>query len=164
MPVGYTISGSITRQNMPGGAQPDLPIFVDPYPMILGDTSEAADTSAHAGVTPTQSTLKTVWADSPYVEGKQLVLATPDNATLDLRLVIDGTSMADAQSKIGPIVNAIRQQLTYTVTMTIDTATYAWYCWTGDYLVAFNQLHLFGYLVPLYLTLPRNPRPALGPV
>jgi hypothetical protein len=164
MPSGYSISGYITRANMPGGALPNLPIFVDPYWPILGDNSEAADTAMHAGMTPTQSVTKSVWADSPYVAGKQLVLATPDNAMLDLRLVIDGTSMLDAQNKIGPIRDAIKKQINFTVSMTLDTATYAWSCYTGDYLVAFNQLHLFGYLVPMYVTMPRDPTPLLGPV
>ena len=157
------MSGYITRANLPTPL-PNLKIFVDPYWPILGDNAEAADMSQHAGVTPTQSTLKTVWADSPYVAGKQLVLATPDNAMLDLRLVIDGTSMADAQTKIAPIVTAIRDQLSFTVSVSFDAATYAWNCYTGDYLVAMNQLFMFGYLVPLYLTLPRDPTPAAGPV
>jgi hypothetical protein len=157
------VSGFITQGNLPTPL-PDLPILVDPYNMILGDDAQAADMSQQAGITPAQSALKTVWADSPYVSGKQLVLATPDITTLDLRLVIDGDSMLDAQTKIAPIVNAIRNQLSFTVSVSFDAATYAWNCWTGDYLVAMNQLFMFGYLVPMYLTLPRDPTPAAGPI
>ena len=161
MPTGVAMSGYITRSAL---GLANLPIFVDPYWPILGDNAEAADTSQHSGVVPTQSTTKYVWADSPFVAGKQLVLATPDNAILDLRLVIDGTSMADAQAKLVPIIRAIRNQVTFQVSITLDTATYAWNCYAGDYLVAINQLFMFGYLVPLYITLPRDPTPALGPV
>lgn len=157
------VSGFITRGNLPTPL-PDLPILVDPYNMLLGDDSAAADMSQQAGIDPGVSVLKQVWADSPYVAGKQLVLATPDLATLALRLVIDGTDMLDAQTKIKPIVDAIRNQLSFTVSVSFDAATYAWNCWTGDYEIAMNQLFMFGYLVPLYLNLPRDPTPAAGPV
>jgi hypothetical protein len=155
------VSGFITRANLPTPL-PDLPILVDPYWPLLGDDAGSADMSQQAGITPTQSATKYVWADSPYVAGQQLVLATPDNAVLDLRLIIDGDSMADAQAKIGPIVTAIRNQLSFTVSVSFDAATYAWNCWSGDYLIAMNQLFMFGYLVPLYLT--RDPTPVSGPI
>ncbi len=159
----YSISGFITRSNL---ASPlaNLPIQVDPYWMLLGDTSEDASVSRSAGVTPALSTHKTQWADSPYVSGKQLVLATPDNSTLDLRLICDGTSMADAQTKAAAIITAVTQQMVFEVSLTYDTAVYAWTCYLGDYQVAFNQLHFFGYLLPLYVTLPRDPTPLSGPV
>jgi hypothetical protein len=157
------ISGFISRSNL---ATPldDLPILVDPYWGIMGDDADAADMSMQAGVMPGQSATKYVWADSPYVAGQQLVLATPDITTLDLRVMIDGDSMLDAQTKIVPIVQAIRDQLSYTVSVTFDEAVYTWSCWSGDYLIAMNQLFLFGYLVPMYLTLPRDPTPAMGPI
>jgi hypothetical protein len=162
-PNDVAIAGEITRANLSPPLSP-LPILVDPYWPLLGDDSDAADEASHSGVTPTISALKTVWADSPYVAGKQLVLATPDNATLDLRLIIDGTSMADMQAKIAPIIAAIRGQLSFQVTISFDAAVYTWNCWTGDYQVAMNQLWMFGYLCPLYLTLPRSPIPIAGPV
>jgi hypothetical protein len=158
------MSGFITRDNLITGALPALEILVDPYWPIMGDTAEAADVSMHAGVVPAQSATKYVWADSPYVRGKQLVLATPDNSTLDLRLVIDGTSMLDMQAKIAPIITAIRDQTAFVVAIAFDGASYAWSCYTGDYLVAMNQLFMFGYLCPLYVTLPRDPTPFVGPV
>jgi hypothetical protein len=157
------MAGYITRANL-SPPQGPLDIFIDPYWPLLGDDADAADTSMHAGVTPAISALKTVWADSPYVAGKQLVLATPDNSTLDLRLIIDGDSMADMQAKIAPIVEAIRNQLSFQVSVTFDDAIYTWQCWTGDYEVAMNQLWMFGYLCPLYLTLPRSPIPIAGPI
>jgi hypothetical protein len=157
------MSGFITRSNL-ATPLPDLPIFVDPYWPIMGDDADAADMSMQSGIMPGQSATKYVWADSPYVAGQQLVLATPDISTLDLRLVIDGDSMLDAQNKIAPIIQAVRNQLSFTVSVTFDEATYAWNCWNGDYLVAINQLWMFGYLVPMYLTLPRDPTPVSGPV
>jgi hypothetical protein len=158
-----TATGYITRSNLPS-PQGNLTIFIDPYWALVGDDQDAADSSVRNGIEPAQSALKMVWADSPFVAGKIPVLATPDNSTLNLRLIIDGTSMADAQSKIAPIIQAIRGQLSYQVSVTLDSATYTWLCYTGDYTVAFNQMHTFGYLVPMYLSLPRNPVPVAGPV
>jgi hypothetical protein len=159
-----SISGTISRANLSTPLSP-LDILVDPYWGILGDDQVSAENSTAAGVNPTVSSLKTVWADSPYVAGKQLVLATPDNAILDLRLIIDGDgTQLGMQEAIAPIVTAIREQLSFQVSITFDAATYTWNCWTGDYLVAMNQLWVFGYLVPMYLTLPRAPIPVVGPV
>jgi hypothetical protein len=157
------ISGTITRANLPSPLGP-LDILVDPYWGILGDEAEAADLSQQAGVTAAVSTQKQVWADSPYVAGKQLVLATPDNSTLDLRVLIDGSSMADLETKVATLITAVRQQLTFTVQVNFDAASYAWNCFTADYSVAWNQLYLFGFLLPVYLTMARDPTPLLGPV
>lgn len=162
-PVGYPISGFITRANL---AVPlaDLPIQADPFWTLLGDTSADASSSTSAGVEPGISVHKTTWADSKYVAGQQLVLATPDLSNLNLRLICDGDSMLDAQTKAAEIIVAVTQQLNYQVSLTFDTATYAWNCFLGDYEVAFNQVHYFGYLLPIYLALPRDPTPVAGPV
>lgn len=161
MPV--TASGYITRANLPSPLG-NLSIFVDPYWALVGDDEEAADSSVRGGLEPAQSQHKYVWADSPYVAGQIPVLATPDNSTLNLRLEIDGTSALDAETKIAAVITAVTQQLSYNVSVTLDSATYTWLCYTGDYLVAYNQRHTFGYLVPIYLSLPRFPIPVAGPV
>ncbi len=160
---GYSISGFISRGNMSPPLS-NLAIQADPYWGLLGDTSEDASTSSQAGFAPAISQHKRVWADSAYVAGQQMVLATPDNSTLDLRLICDGTSLADAQTKAGLIIAAITQQMTFEVSLTFDTATYAWNCYLGDYEIAFNQVHFFGYLLPLYVSMPRDPTPVSGPV
>ncbi len=156
-------NGYITRSNLPSPLT-NLDILVDPYWALVGDTQEAADMSMTPGIAPAQSAIKTVWATSPYVAGKQLVLATPDNSTLDLRLLVNGATMVDAQTKLGDIIQAIRDQLVYTVSVTLTGARYTWSCYTGTYLVAYNQLMLFDSLIPIYLTLPRLPVPVAGPV
>jgi hypothetical protein len=161
MPI--TVSGHITRANLPSPLA-NLAIEVDPYWLLPGGGTDDATINMSAGLEPSISALKYVWADSPFVAGQQLVLATPDNAQLTLRMVCDGTSLADAQTKAAAIITAIRQQMTFTVSLTFDAATYAWNCYTGDYQVAFNQLHIFGYCLPLYVTLPRDPTPVSGPV
>ncbi len=163
MAASVAVSGYITQSNLPTPL-PNLPILVDPYPMILGDQSEAADSSMKPGVEPTQSATKYVTASSPYVAGSQIVLATPDNAVLNLRLIIDGTSFADLLTKVAPIITAIRNQLSFQVSVSFDAWTSTWACYAGDYLVAWNQLWMFGYLCPMYLTLPRDPTPIAGPI
>ncbi len=163
MPAGYTIGGHISRGNMSPPLS-DLAIQVDPYWTLLGDESIDASTSSQAGLSPAISAHKKVWADSAYVAGKQMMLATPDNSMLDLRLAIDGDSMADAETKLTPIIEAVTLQMTFQVILTFDTAIYGWNCYTADYEVAWNQLHYFAYLVPLYLTMDRDPTPVSGPV
>jgi hypothetical protein len=157
------VSGFITRANLATPLDP-LPILVDPYNMILGDDADAADMSMQAGVMPGQSATKYVTADSPYVAGQQVVLATPDNTTLDLRLIIDGDSFADLMPLVAPIIQAVRDQLSFQVSVSFDGWTSTWACYSGDYLVALNQLFLFGYLCPMYLTMPRDPTPIAGPI
>lgn len=157
------LTGYITRSNL-NPAQGHLGILVDPYYPLLGDTSDAADSSSEAGVAPAQSALKTVWASSPYVAGQQLVLATPDNSTLTLRLLVRGADMIDMSDALRSIIQAIRTQLTFNVVVEYQTAVFAWKCYTGDYLVAINQLFYFGNLAPLYVSLPRTPYPLSGPI
>ncbi len=159
----FAISGHITRLNLTPSQTP-LPILVDPYWPLLGDDEDAADMSMEAGINPAQSKLKAVWANSPYVAGQQLVLAVPDNSKLALRLVVDGADMVSVQSSVASIIQAIRTQIAFQVSITLQTATYTWNCYTGTYLVSFNQLFYFGYLLPIYLTIPRTPIPVSGPV
>jgi hypothetical protein len=157
------ISGTITRANLPSPLSP-LSILIDPYWGTLGDDSEDASSGGSAGVTLGMSAQKMVWADSPYVAGKQLVLATPDNSTLDLRVMVNGTSMADLQTKAITLIQAVRNQSNFTVQVNFDAASYAWNCYTADYNVAWNQLYLFGFLLPVYVSMIRDPTPVLGPV
>jgi hypothetical protein len=161
--AGYLVGGFISRSNM-SPPQDDLPIQADPYWNLLGGTSADASMTSSEGVMAGLSVHKQVWANSAYVAGQQLVLATPDNSTLDLRLLIDGDSQEDMQSKAATIIAAVTQQMTYEVSLTYDTAIYAWLCYTADYQVAFNQLGFFGNLLPLYITAMRDPTPLSGPV
>jgi hypothetical protein len=163
MAESIALAGYISRANLPTPLA-NLPILVDPYNMILGDQSEAADASMKPGIEPTQSVTKYITASSPYVPGSQVVLATPDNATLNLRLIIDGTSFADLEANVTPIIQAIRGQLSFQVSVSFDAWVSTWACYCGDYLVALNQIFLFGYLCPMYLTLPRDPTPIAGPI
>jgi hypothetical protein len=164
MAESIALAGYISRANLPTPLA-NLPILVDPYNMILGDQSEAADASMKPGIEPTQSVTKYITASSPYVPGSQVVLATPDNATLNLRLIIDGGgSFAGLEAQVAPIIQAIRGQLSFQVSVSFDAWVSTWACYSGDYLVAMNQLWMFGYLCPMYLTLPRDPIPIAGPI
>lgn len=162
-PGTYAISGYITRANLVT-PQPPLDILVDPYWPLLGDDEAAADFSMEPGIAPQQSAQKQVWANSPYVAGQQLVLAVPDNAVLDLRLIVHGDNMTQVETYLSHLIQAIRTQMAYTISVTIQTATFTWACFTGTYLVAFNQLFFFGYLLPVYLTCQRTPIPVAGPI
>jgi hypothetical protein len=159
-----TISGYITRSNMPTTDDPstglpwtNLEIAVAPYYFAPGDDSFQADNSTQNGVSPNVSVHQQIWADSPVVPGKQLVYSKPDNSELILRLLIKGSSMADAQTKLAAIINAVTLQLSYTVVVEFDTAPIQWTCYTGDYQVAYNEVYMIGYLPPLYLDLPCAP-------
>ena len=162
MPV--SASGYITRSNLPSPLG-NLAIVADPLWLLTGDTSSDASVTTGAGVALGQSAMKYVWADSPFVRGKQLVNAVPDNSTLDLRIACDGHgSLASALTLAASIVTAITQQMTFQVSITGDTATTTWNCYPGTYLPAFNQMYWFGYELPLYVSLPRDPTPVAGGV
>lgn len=161
--TGYTIGGYITRTNM-SPALSNLDIQADPYWTLLGDTSDDSTISTSPGVNPALSVHKKVWADSAYVAGRQLMLATPDNSTLDLRLLVDGVSMADVQTKLATIIEAVTRQITFQVILQFDSAYYGWSCYTADYQVGFAQVHYFGLLAPLYLMMDRDPTPVQGPI
>lgn len=160
---GYTVGGYITRSNM-SPAQANLDIQADPYWTLLGDTSADASISTSAGVQPAMSAHKRTWADSAYVAGKQMTLATPDNSVLDVKLLVDGTSMEDLSTKLSTIIAAVTQQMTFQIVFLFDTAYYGWNCYTADYQVGFNQVHYLGLLAPLYISAERDPTPIYGPV
>jgi hypothetical protein len=155
-----SVSGYITRSNLPSPLA-DLAIVVDPYPLLVGDDSNDAS-SASGGLDLGPTSQKAVWADSPFVDGKQLVCSADDNSTLSLKILVEGTSMADLRTKAQAIVDAVRKQMTFQVSITLDAATYTWNCYRGDVQAAFNQMHLLGRL-PVYVTMPRDPTPVAGP-
>lgn len=161
-----TATGYITRTALSLG---NLTIAVDPMFLLTGDSSQDAATSSGAGFALGASQMKYVWADSPYVSGKQLVLATPDNSTLDLRLQCNGSGAANtAQTYAGQVIAAIQQQ-TFQISLTWnnslgDAVTNTYNCYAGTWMVAFNQLWSFGYELPLYISCPRDPTPVAGSI
>jgi hypothetical protein len=157
------ISGSISRSNLASPTTP-LAINVSPFFFLTGDASIDAANASQNGVAPAASAMKYVWADSSYVAGKVLVLATPDNSMLDLKLLVSGTSMADAQTQVGKVITAISQQLSFQISLTFDSATYTWNCYSGVYQIAFNEMHFYANKIPLHISCPRDPTPASGPV
>lgn len=157
------ISGSITRSNLATPLSP-LAIQISPFFVLTGDASLDASSGSGNGVIPAISVFKYIWADSAYVAGKQLVLATPDNSTLDLKLLVSGTSQGDAQTQVGDVIVAISQQLAFQVSLTFDDATWAWNCYSGTYEIAFNEMMFFANKIPLHVSMPRDPTPVSGPV
>lgn len=157
MPV---VSGYITQSNLTTPL-PNLEIQQTPYWVLGGDPSDRADTSTQNGFVPGLSVHKRVWADSPYVQGQQLVLATPDNSTLILRMLVSGVSQLDMQNNLLALITAITEQLVFQVSLTFDSASYLYTVYTGDHEEASGgQLAQFGTNigVPVYLTLPRDPQ------
>jgi hypothetical protein len=163
-----TISGYITRSNLPTGALANLGIFNSTYMGLFGDDSQAADSSSDAGIDTGASSMKYTWANSPFVRGQQLVNFVPDNTTLYLRFLVAGASQAACQSSLGTIITACTQQFVYQVSVTLDTATYTFTCYPAEYHVGFNQWTWFGpgsgAGPPLYLAIPRDPTPVAGPL
>lgn len=157
------ISGSITRSNLATPLAP-LAIQISPFFVLTGDASLDASSASSNGVILGVSAFKYIWADSSYVAGKTLVLATPDNSTLDLKLVVSGTSQADAQTRVAEVIVAITQQLAFQVALTFDDATWAWNCYSGIYEIAFNEMMFFANKIPLHVSMPRDPTPVSGPV
>jgi hypothetical protein len=185
------IAGYITRSNMPAGINPrtgvlyptaNLDIFTgeavldsnavdyDSIPSfpLMGDTADQAETSTQNGIVPGLSVHKRIWANSPFVSGQQQVLATPDNSTLVLRLVIPGENVTLGQEYLSQLIQSITLQPVFQIVTNLSdgsgTVQYGWNCYTADYQVAFNQLFWFGPLPPVYIMATRDPIPAFGPV
>jgi hypothetical protein len=151
------VAGSITRSNLPTPLSP-LVLQANPYWVLMGDADDKADVSTQNGFVPGLSAHKQTWADSPYVSGKQLVLSTPDNSTLVLRMLVEDTSQLAMQNDIVALVTAVSEQLVYEVNLTFDSASYTYVCYSGDYQMALGgQLSQFAFWCPLYLILPRDP-------
>jgi hypothetical protein len=165
MPV---ISGYITRSNLPTGALGNLAIFNSTYMGLFGDDSQAADSSSDAGIDPGASSAKYTWADSPFVAGQQLVNYVQDNRTLYLRFLVAGANQGACQTNLSTIITAVTQQMTYQVSVTLDTSIYTWTCYPAEYQIAMNQWMWFGPGSgggpPLYLSIPRDPTPVAGPI
>lgn len=149
------VSGYITQTSL---GLPNLTLQANPYWVLSGDNSDKADTSTQNGFVPGQSAKKQVWADSPFVRGKQLVLSTPDNSTLVLRMLVEDSTQLAMQNDIAALVTAISDQLSYTVNLTFDSASYTYSCYSGDYTMALGgQMSQFAFWCPLYLILPMDP-------
>lgn len=163
-------NGFITRSNLPSPLS-NLTICASSGPIyaLQGDQQEAADSSSLAGIGPSLSARKYVWASSPFVAGQQPVLATPDNSTLDLRLSLFGSSFKHCLTTLAAeVITAISTQMAYQVSVTVGTGggagTMTWNCFPGVYQVAINQYVEFANILPIYVSLPRTPIPAAGPV
>lgn len=102
-------------------------------------------------------------AESPFSPGRVLVQAVPDTPTMNLRIDVIGTSLADVQTKVGTLLTAV-WQASYQLSLTFDAATYTWTCEPADVTVGFNYPHIFGLACPVVLSIPRDPIPVAGPI
>lgn len=119
-------------------------------------------TSSHMLDTPEEDAIEPVtWrrekVKSPYVDGEFLVTAVKETSGLSLRLIVQGTSLANLEANNKALVDAF-SQFTYQVTIGAHT----WKCEPADYMVGLKwQMH--GFMVnPVTLLAPRHPVPVLG--
>jgi len=72
------------------------------------------------------------YASSPWTDGATAVSAVKDQAVLDMRVLVEGTSAANLRTRIDALTDAV-SQFTYTVTVTINSQAEVWTADPGDW-------------------------------
>jgi hypothetical protein len=157
-----TVSGYITRSSL---SLSNLAFGLGtPYYIDGGSDSGAGGGNGGSGLQPGQVVKSRVWATSPYVAGGVQVLSVAGIVTTTAVICVDADSHADLQSDLTTLMTAVEQS-SYTLSITFDSTTYAWSCFDADYQIApFPMQFVFGYFLPVTLTIPASPTPVSGPV
>lgn len=145
-----TVSATISS----GGG---LTLTSAPY-FIQGNETEDA-----SGFDPGQTQYSRIWATSPYVAGAVPVLVVPGIVPATLKMYVYDATQADIQADLDALISAFTAS-TYTLTFTVDTATYEWTCYCADYQPApFPMEAIIGLMWPITFDIPRSPVPVSGP-
>lgn len=84
-----------------------------------------------------------VTAESPYVSGRTLVAAVPEISIGQIAIRVFGT-VPEQKTRMATLITAF-SQTGYTVTTTIDTATYVWDdCEPAEYIIGSSEGGLSG--------------------
>lgn len=142
--VTATVTGGITLTS--------APYFIE--------GQESADAS---GIDPGQTQFSRVWATSAYVGGAVPVFVVPGIVQATLKMYVYDATQADIETDMDALVAALTQA-SYTLSITVDGATYAWTCYCADYQPApFPIVAVLGLQWPITFDIPRSPYPVSGP-
>lgn len=100
---------------------------------------------------------------SPFVEGRFTVNRVLDAVEGTIVIDVMGSSQSNLQSNIAALVAAFTAD-EYTLTITIDGATYSWTCEAADYSMLWQHERMHALRVPMRFAFQRQPVPAGGPV
>lgn len=146
-----TVSATVTTSGSP--------LTLTSYPYFI-QGQESGDAS---GLDPGQTQFSRVWATSAYVGGAVPVLTVPGVVTTTLKMYAYDLTQADIEADLAILIAAFTQS-TYTLTINIDAATYAWTCYCADYQpAAFPIIAVLGLQWPITFDIPRSPYPSSGP-
>ncbi len=102
---------------------------------------------------------------SPFVHGEQLVHAVKDVKTVELSIVVFGSTAADLHSRIATLARAF-EQFTYQLSVTMDSVEYRYTCEPADYRAGsgegFNKFLLAAHQQVMSLQIATSPIPIAG--
>lgn len=103
------------------------------------------------------------YARSPYVDGAIEIGAVKDIAGGSIVVDVAASTHTGLRTAIDTLLDAFTEQRSYTLTVTWDSASWAWTCRRADYSVAFDAEFEIGRVAAVTLSFPRSPTPAAGP-
>ena len=108
-----------------------------------------------------------VWATSAYVPGGVEVLSVAGMVAATLKVFVyetTGAGWGQLETDLTTLIDAFDQS-SYTVTLTIDAATFAWTCADADVQIdGFSRLAVIGLALGVTFDIPRSPVPVSGPI
>lgn len=114
---------------------------------------------------PGQLTWRRREVRSPYVHGSTLVGAVKENLSITLQILVEGDDAEDLVSKMSLLLRAFEQPR-YRVGITVDGASYEWYCQPADYQTntdgSFRADHWRQHVQVVTFRIPRDPTPIEG--
>lgn len=115
---------------------------------------------ARHGIGPGSTTMARVQADSPFVQGQQLVHAKKNSVSQSLTVKVAGTSTADTLDRLNTLTDAF-SQFSYSVYGDVDGYPILWDCDCADFEVGeggqWNELLLMSNLQYVRFTFNRQP-------
>lgn len=112
------------------------------------------------GIELGENSLRRTTVETPYINGRTLVHAVPDQTISVVKLVVKGANTNDVVSKINVLRNAVFQ-FQYLMAVEVDGYTWIWNCEPADMVVgdggALEDLWLRQGLQRVTLSIPRKP-------
>lgn len=97
-----------------------------------------------------------VYAESRWIDGAAVTSSRATLTTIDLNVRVEGSSLADLQTKIAALAAALAQ-FTYTVTVTEGATATTYDCCPGSWRRQYNQTAMMNLADYLTVTIPRQP-------
>ena len=93
---------------------------------------------------------------SPYMGGKYLVHATPDNVTESIGVYVMGEDQLSLHRNYYDLIDAFTQ-FNFQIRKTMDLAGEIWNCFPADYSADWSPVYTHNRMIPVKLQIPRLP-------